>query len=95
MGSIEIEGKQQQVKLRKPYPGYSRILAVVDAQIGSKLKKQLCAHWGITMATSHEADLRFGWFRYLWVVGDLQGPDGSKLHTLTKARQNKTKSLGS
>lgn len=57
------------------------VLAVVDAQEGSKLQQQLCAHWGIAMNSCYKADLGFRWFRFIWIVGDFQSQDGSKLYT--------------
>lgn len=79
--------------MRASHPGNSSILAIVDAQISSKLQQQFGAHRSVAMNARHKSDLGLGWLGHLRVVGDLQGPDGPELQTLTEARQNKTRSL--
>lgn len=79
--------------MRLSHRGNSSILAIVDTQISSKLQQQLRAHRSISMDASHKPDLGLGRLWHLRGVCDLQGPDVPDLHTLTKTRQNKTRSL--
>lgn len=74
---------------RCTHPGDGWVLAVVNTKQGSKLEQQLGAHRGVAVDTCHEADLGLGRLSLLWLVGDLQSPDGSELHALAQTRQRK------
>ncbi len=69
-------------KLTHPCDGC--ILSIVNTETGSKLQKQLCTHWSVTMNACHKPDLGLRRLLDFRVVGDLQSPDSSELHTLTK-----------
>lgn len=78
------------------YLGDGWIFAIVDAQEGSKLQQQLCAHWGIAMDPCYKADLGLRRFSFPWFVGDFQSPNGSKLYALAQTghRREETRNRG-